>query len=307
MDILEVKKLTKKFGSFTAVDTISFSLKEGEILGLLGQNGAGKTTTIQMLLGVLEPTFGEIRYFGKTFKSHREEILEQVNFSSTYTNLMWWLTVKENLEVMSYMYNIHNRKERIAWVIQTFRLEEVQHQELTELSAGQLTRLNLAKAFINLPKILLLDEPTASLDPEIAYEVRKFLEKERKEFNVSIIITSHNMNEVEELCDRVMIIEKGQIIADDSPSALSQKITMSHIELLIRNEKEKARKYFEKEAIEITEEGKYVSITYPTQQIAKLLEKMHKAGIVYSEINIEKPTLEDYFLQLFERHTNETI
>src|SRR3989339_1104196 len=173
MSILKVTNLTKTFGSgkkaFTAVDNISFGLKEGEILGLLGPNGAGKTTTIQMLLGVLTPTFGEISFFGKLFEKHREEILEKVNFSSTYTNLPWHLTARENLIYTSYLYDIPDRDKRVNEMIVQFRLEKLKNQALNDLSAGQLTRVNLAKAFINKPQVLLLDEPTASLDPETAH------------------------------------------------------------------------------------------------------------------------------------------
>src|SRR5260221_9020618 len=142
MDILEVKNLTKQFGLFTAVNDISFSLKEGEILGFLGPNGAGKTTTIQMLLGVLTPTSGTISYFDKEFPKKRQEILEHINFSSTYTNLPWWLTVKENLTWVSYMYDIKDRKKRIERIVEVFRLQDIYKQSMTELSAGQLTRVN---------------------------------------------------------------------------------------------------------------------------------------------------------------------
>lgn len=215
--ILEVKNLTKRFGEFTAVNNISFSLKQGEILGLLGPNGAGKTTTIQMLLGVMEPTEGDVAYFNKPFKKNREEILEYLNFSSTYTNLPWILTVKENLTFVSYLYDIKNRKERLDKITKMFHIEELLSKKMQDLSAGQLTRVNLAKAFINLPKILLLDEPTASLDPDIANYVRKLLKEQREKFGISIIITSHNMSEVENLCDRVIFINNGKIIADNTP------------------------------------------------------------------------------------------
>lgn len=137
MNILEVKNLTKKFKEFTAVNNVSFSLERGEILGLLGPNGAGKTTTIQMLLGVLTPTSGEVSYFGKTLREHREEILEQVNFSSTYTTLPEILTVKENLSFISYLYDIKNRKGRIAEIIEIFKLEKLLDKKFHELSSGQ--------------------------------------------------------------------------------------------------------------------------------------------------------------------------
>ena len=143
MDILEVKNLTKNFGKFVAVDNISFSLKEGEILGLLGPNGAGKTTTIQMLLGVLTPTSGSIQYFGKELASNREEILEQLNFSSTYTNFPWELSVKEVLHYTSFLYAINDRNNKVQEIIDKFRLLEILNSRMSDLSAGQLTRVNL--------------------------------------------------------------------------------------------------------------------------------------------------------------------
>jgi len=190
MDILQVANLTKQFDLYKAVDNITFSLKEGEILGMLGPNGAGKTTTIQMLLGVLTPTFGSISYFEKSLFNHKEEILEQVNFSSTYTKLPENLTVLENLTFISYLYDIKHRKDRIIKLADQFNLNNLMHMQCSDLSAGQMTRLTLAKAFINYPKVLLLDEPTASLDPDVADFIRKFLMEERKKFQVSIIITS---------------------------------------------------------------------------------------------------------------------
>ena len=176
MAILAVSNLTKKFKEFIAVDNVSFDLKQGEILGLLGPNGAGKTTTIQMLLGILTPTSGSVSYFGKDLKKHREEILEKVNFSSTYTTLPWLLTVKECLHFLSYLYQISDRKKRISEIIEIFKLEELLNEKIQTLSSGQLTRVNLAKALINSPRVLLLDEPTASLDPDTAAYIRDFLQ-----------------------------------------------------------------------------------------------------------------------------------
>lgn len=311
MNILQIKNLTKKFSSrgneFTAVDDISFSLKEGEILGLLGPNGAGKTTTIQMLLGVMTPTNGEIYYFEKELTKHREEILESVNFSSTYTNLPWDLTVKENFTFISYLYNIKNRKERINKIKDIFNLEDIFNRKIRNLSAGQLTRVNLAKSFINFPKVLLLDEPTASLDPEVASYIRKFLLKEREKFNVSIILTSHNMAEVEEVCDRIIFINKGKIIADDVPQNLTKSIQTSHVELLIKEGMEKAIDFCKQKSLPYEHEGKYIIIDVKEKNIALFLQGLTEKEITYNEISIEKPTLEDYFLQVIKEKKNETL
>jgi ABC-2 type transport system ATP-binding protein len=296
MAIVQVKNLTKKFGSFIAVDNISFDLKEGEILGLLGPNGAGKTTTIQMLLSVLTPSFGEITYFGKNLKSYREEILEQVNFSSTYVELPWRLTVKENLNFFSYLYQINNRKDRINKVINTFRLEKLTNKAIHQLSAGQITRVNLAKAFINFPKVLLLDEPTASLDPEVAAYIREFLLNERKKFNVSIIITSHNMAEVEEVCDRVIFINHGKIVADDTPDHLAKTIEICHLELMVKDGLKRTVEICQKSNTKYGLRGRYIVIDIKERAIPEFLRDLMNKGVYYDEISIEKPTLEDYFL-----------
>lgn len=297
-NILEVQNLSKHFGKFVAVDNISFTLKEGEILGFLGVNGAGKTTTLQMLLGVLGPTSGKISYFEKNFFTHREEILEDINFSSTYTNLPWNITVKENLHFMSYLYKISNRKKRIEEIIEIFKLETLKNQVMGELSAGQLTRANLAKSFINHPKILLLDEPTASLDVDIADYIRKFLLEQKKKWKTSIIITSHNMAEVEEVCDRVIIINGGKIVADDTPDNLAKSIQIGHIELLIKDGLNHTIDYCKNKNIPYKTSGKYITVDIKEKDLGEFLKDLTEKGIVYDEISIEKPSLEDYFFQV---------
>jgi ABC-2 type transport system ATP-binding protein len=295
--VLEVKKLKKTFGSFTAVDDISFNIKEGEIVGVLGPNGAGKTTTIQMLLSVLTPTSGEIIYFGKNLKTHREEILEQVNFSTTYTNLPWRLTVRENLTYSSYFYEIKNRKKRVNDIIELFKLQDFADKSISQLSAGQNTRVNLAKAFLNHPKILLLDEPTASLDPDIASYLRKIILQRKKDYEMSVIWTSHNMTEVEEMCDRVVFINKGKIIADDKPEMLAKTIEIAHIELIIRDGMKRITDYCDKNQLIYKIEKRSIIVDVKELFIAEFLRDIMDNGIVYDEISIEKPTLEDYFIQ----------
>lgn len=300
--VIEVRNLVKIYGSgpksFTAVNNISFSVKEGEILGFLGPNGAGKTTTIQLLMGLLTPTSGSVSYFGKDIQSNREEILEQVNFSSTYTNLPWNLTVWENLTYLSYLYSIKNRKARVKEIVETFRLEEILHKSIGQLSAGQMTRVNIAKAFLNSPKILLLDEPTASLDPDVALYIRDFIQSERKKYSLSILFTSHNMSEVEELCDRVLFINHGEIIANDTPEKLARSIELCHVELLSQKNSKALISHCISKKLSYIEVGKNkLRIDVKEKEIAEFLRELSENNILFEEISIDKPSLEDYFLQ----------
>lgn len=297
MYALEVKNLVKQYGKFAAVDDISFDLNEGEILGFLGPNGAGKTTTLQMLIGSLTPTGGEINFFGKSLFTHREEILDQINYSTTYTSLPWNLSVKENLTFISYLYTIPNRKKRMEKIIETFKLSDLMKKRVGDLSAGQKTRINLAKAFINYPKVLLLDEPTASLDPDIAKYLRDFILEERKEYKVSMVFTSHNMKEVEEICDRVIFINGGKIIANDTPAKLAKKIDATQVELLPTNMKQIVV-YCDKKGLVYEENKKYIIISIKEQEVSKFLRSLTENDIHFDEISINKPTLEDYFLKV---------
>jgi ABC-2 type transport system ATP-binding protein len=302
-NVLEVENLSKHFGDFVAVNNVSFSLKEGEILGFLGVNGAGKTTTLQMLLGILAPTNGSISYFNKNLFTHRETIMEDVNFSSTYTNLPWNITVKENLHFISYLYDITDRKKRINEIIEIFKLEKLANQTIASLSAGQLTRANLAKSFINYPKVLLLDEPTASLDVDIADYIRKLLLEQKKKWNTSIIITSHNMAEVEEISDRVIMINKGKIVANNTPENLARSIKTSHVDLRIVEGLETLKTYCKEKSLLFKISGKEIIIDVQEKYIGSFLQDISKKSIVYDEISIEKPSLEDYFFQAIEGGT----
>lgn len=297
--VLEVKNLTKVFGSTNAVDDISFEVKEGEIVGLLGPNGAGKTTTINMLLGVLTPTSGEISYFGKEFNLNREEILKKINFVSSYIRLPWRLSVEENLDIIGRLYEVKNRDEKINKLLEIFEMAEYKNKLIAELSAGQTMRVMLAKAFLNYPKILLLDEPTASLDPDVAQKVRDFLKKEQKEFGVTMLLTSHNMAEVEQLTSRVIFLNKGKILAEDTPEQLAGKIDTSRVELLIdKNKVDQAQQLCAQLDFSSGFDGRYLKIEVREQDISGLLTILNKAKIGFSEISIDKPDLEDFFIKI---------
>ena len=218
--VIEVLGLTKRFGAVTAVDGISFHACRGEILGLLGPNGAGKTTTIQMLLGLTTPSAGRARILGHDLASERRAILQRVNFSSAYVALPYNLTVWENLNVFAKLYGIRRPKDKILSLLDLFEIGPTRNSVTGALSTGQLTRLNLCKAFLNDPEILFLDEPTASLDPDIADKVRTTLARLQRERQVTMVYTSHNMREVEILCDRVLFLSHGRLVAEGSPQEL---------------------------------------------------------------------------------------
>jgi ABC-2 type transport system ATP-binding protein len=228
--VVEVNNLTKRFGEFTAVNGISFQIRPGEILGLLGPNGAGKTTTIQMLLGLVTPTSGSIRMFGRDLATHREEILQQVNFSSTYISMPYALTVEENLKVVGGLYGLTAVRQRIDDIVKKLEMEDIRHKLTRKLSSGQMTRLTLAKAFLTEPKILFLDEPTASLDPDIAHKIRALLKEERRSSGVSMLYTSHNMREMEEMSDRIIFLQRGAIVAEGTAQQIITRFGQADLE-----------------------------------------------------------------------------
>lgn len=228
--VVKVKGLTKVFKSLKAVDSVSFSIFPGEILGLLGPNGAGKTTIIHMLLGLTTPTSGDIQVFGLDLRKRRKEIIQNVNFSSSYVSMPNSLSVKESLKVFARLYKTKNREKRIQELLEAFEIAGIKDKLVRHLSSGQQTRLNLAKALINDPKVLLLDEPTASLDPDIADKTRNLLRSIKKDRNISILYTSHNMREMEQMSDRIIFLHKGQIIAEGQPEEVVRSFGRSNLE-----------------------------------------------------------------------------
>ncbi len=221
--VVEVHHLCKQFAEVRAVEALTFRVHRGEIFGLLGPNGAGKTTTIQMLLGLITPTCGSIRILGRDLRRHRRTILQRVNFSSSYVQLPFNLTVWENLYIFARLYGVPDPRRKIRTLLEWFEIPEVIHRRTGVLSSGQLTRLNLCKAFLNDPEILFLDEPTASLDPDMAEKVRTILHRLRAEHGTTIVYTSHNMFEVERLCDRVLFLMRGRMVAVGTPQQIMQQ------------------------------------------------------------------------------------
>ena len=212
------------------VDGVTFELYHGEILGLLGPNGAGKTTIIQMLLGLTTFDRGQIQILGMDLKSHKPEILQQVNFSSAYVALPQSLTIYENLYVFAQLYGVPNPAERIHEVLKLFEMDDLSDKLTRHLSSGQLTRACMAKALLNAPRILFLDEPTSSLDPDIADKTRELLKKVCKETGLTILYTSHNMKEMEEMSDRILFLHQGKIIASGSPNEVVDRFQGQNLE-----------------------------------------------------------------------------
>jgi len=228
--MIEVINLSKSFQNNKAVNNINFDIGENEIIGLLGPNGCGKTTTIAMILGLLKPTKGKILINKKNIENHRIDLLHKMNFISPYIELPKKLTVKQNLIVYGKLYSVSDIKGRIEYLSEKLRLGDLLSKITGELSSGQKNRVSLAKALINKPKVLLLDEPTASLDPEIGDFVRTFLEDYKKEMKISILLASHNMNEVTRLCKSTLMMKDGIIIDSGSPKDLISKHGRQNLE-----------------------------------------------------------------------------
>lgn len=311
MKVLEVHNLTKIYPSkkkpFIAVDHVSFSLEKGEIVGFLGPNGAGKTTTINMLLGALTPTSGEITYLGRRFymQGHfidaEHDLLKQVGFASAYVDLPWRMTVWENLSFYSEIYEVQNKRERIKYLLTEFESANLINKKMSDLSSGQKTRILLIKAFLNSPKIVLLDEPTASLDVEIAVQVRSFIKKQQKEFGTAVLLTSHNMRDIEEMANRVLVINRGKLVDEGTPLTLVRKIKQAKLRFYVFEAPQLAN-----EVINDLNLHAYVGgvsgnerweVEINDEMIPKLLAKLFERKVYIRDLEVVRPTLEDYFYE----------
>ena len=304
--VLVVTELTKTYGGrkpVTAVDRLSFALGRGEILGLLGPNGAGKTTTIQMLMSTLTPTSGRIEYFGRSLETHREAILERVGFASAYSKLPLHLKIDENLDVFGRLYGLPaaDRKARARALLERFGVWDLRKRTMAGLSAGQTTRVMLAKAFLARPRIVLLDEPTASLDPDIAHEVREFVCEARDNDGVSILYTSHNMDEVAQICDRVLFLDKGKIAAVGRPDELAASAAATKITFRVDRGLDHLLRHAAERGLATQVEDDKVDVEIDEHQVAEFLSALAGSDVRYTEIHLDKPTLEDYFLKLARR------
>jgi len=227
---IETRQLCKRFGATTAVDAVSFAVAVGSVTALLGGNGAGKTTTIGMIMGLIAPTSGTVSVLGVDMARDRYRVLGRMNFESPYVDMPHRLTVRQNLRVFGLLYGVKDLNRRIAELAESLALQPFLDRPAGSLSAGQKTRVALAKALINAPEVLLLDEPTVSLDPDTADWVRSRLESFRRERGATIVLASHNMSEVERLCDRVVMLKQGRVVDDGSPDELIARYGRRNLE-----------------------------------------------------------------------------
>lgn len=230
--MLEVQNLTKHYDGEIGIADVSFAVRSGEIVGLLGPNGAGKTTTINIILGVLEKDSGTLSILGRDPRIEREKVLTQMNFAAVYAQLPGNLTVWQNLYIFGLLYQVEKLTERITQLMKTFGLSGLRDTTTGVLSSGEQTRVNLTKALLNSPKLLLLDEPTASLDPHIAHDVRATIKAYVVESGAGVLWTSHNMHEVEAICDRVLFLSHGRILLEGDPKKLPQERGKQNLEEL---------------------------------------------------------------------------
>jgi len=221
--IISVQSLTKQYGQFLAVDGISFDIPKGGVTAILGGNGAGKTTTLAMLLGIIKPSAGSVSILGHDMLANRYGALQKMNFSSPYIDLPRKLTMRQNLRVYGKLYDVKDLEAQIERLAADLDMKDLIDRQVGKLSAGQQTRVSLSKALINTPELLLLDEPTASLDPDTADRLRGMLDQYRKRHGITILMASHNMREVERLCDNVLMMRRGKIVARGTPTELMKQ------------------------------------------------------------------------------------
>ena len=305
--VLTVRQLSKTFTPFfsaptTAVSDFSCSIKRGEIVGLLGVNGAGKTTLMQMLLGTLLPTAGTIHYFGQDFAQHRSEILERVGFSASYSNLPWSMKVRQSLTFCAYLYAIPDRSAALARIVKEFSLQDLLDQRINELSSGQLARLNLAKAFLNSPQLLFLDEPTNYLDPQAAQMIRDYILKKRRTDKLTVLLASHNMQEVFSLCDRVIVLHKGKQILTGKPQDIVAEHFNYQLVLWGVADTPKNQQILSMLSQPFRFKKQLLLVTLPEKVIGTYLQQLTTNGLRYDTIQIKPPSLEAVFDPKFIDH-----
>jgi len=306
MDIIEVNKLTKKFNVFKAVNKVTFNVKKREIFGFLGPNGAGKTTTINMLCTLLKPTSGKAKICGYDVVTEENQVRKSIGVVFQDMTLDDRLTAKENLELHARLYNVpkEERKKRIKEVLKIVELSEKENSVVKTFSGGMQRRLEIARGLIHYPEVLFLDEPTLGLDPQTRKHVWDYIIKLKEEYEMTIFLTTHYMEEADELCDRIAIIDKGEIISLDTPKKLKDSLGGDTIILDVGNKNiEKTLKIF---ANSTKVDGQiFLTVNNAGRKIEEVLEKCKANGIDVKEINIRKPSLNDVFLKLTGREIRE--
>lgn len=296
--ILKVDKLVKDYGQYRAVAGISFDIKHGQVLGLLGPNGAGKTTTIQMLLGITKPSSGNIYYFGRNFAKQPQTCLQQINFTSAYNTLQGRISVMENLKTFAGLYQTQNPVQKIESLLDRFSMSRFAKTLYVNLSAGERTRINLIKSLLNDPQLILMDEPTASLDPDIADKTLEWIEELRANNNLSILFTSHNMTEVERICDDVIFLDKGKIVSRGSPSDHTSKISDVQLRLMYKGDQNVLRELMDERKLKYEFIDREIVIETKKHKTAAIIVAVAQSGVQIVDTDIKKPDLEQVFLEI---------
>ena len=301
MSLLEIHNLRKHYGSVEALKGISFSVEQGECFGILGPNGAGKSTTINILLGLIQPDSGTIRVFHQDFAIHHIAIRRRMNVAAAFTSMNGVLTVWENLKVYGRIYNVKNLDRKIEALLERFEITDLANQKLQFLSSGQHTRVTLCKGLINDPELLLLDECTLGLDPDIAEKTRRALKEFQQEKGTTVLFTSHNMNEVEELCGRIAFLSRGEIVRIDTAERIKELIPQQVLEVRFETSAD-LLPLLQPDggplAYRVADHTLRFVLDSPQQQLDPLLRRLTQAKGKIQDINLTKPTLEDVFIKV---------
>jgi ABC-2 type transport system ATP-binding protein len=301
VSLLEIRDLRKRYGAVDALKGLSLYVERGEFFGLLGPNGAGKSTTINILLGLILPDSGSIRVFDQDFATQQIAIRRRMNVAAAFTSLSGVLTVRENLKVYGQIYGVRNLNAKIDELLERFEITNLARRKLQLLSSGQHTRVTLCKGLINDPELLLLDECTLGLDPDIAEKTRRALQEFQREKQTTILFTSHNMNEVEELCGRIAFLSKGEILRIDTAARIKSLIPHQVLEVRFRPGADLSA-ILQLDGAPHAELGEDSTLRFvldePEHQLDSLLRRLTRAGGHIVDLQITRPTLEDVFIKV---------
>jgi ABC-2 type transport system ATP-binding protein len=301
MPLLEIRDLRKRYGAVEALKGLSLDIERGEFFGLLGPNGAGKSTTINILLGLILADSGLIRIFGEDLATQPTVVRRRMNVAAAFTSLSGVLTVRENLRVYGNIYGVKNMNAKIDELLERFEITDLANRKLQQLSSGQHTRVTLCKGLINDPELLLLDECTVGLDPDIAEKTRRALQQFQREKQTTIIFTSHNMNEVEELCGRIAFLSKGEILRIDTAERIKSLIPQQIVEIRFHSAADAAAVQLldgQLTAGRVGDSTLRFVLDDPEQQLDALLRRLTQTEKRITDVQITRPTLEDVFIKV---------